>query len=230
MNCFSLISTRKGDILFPHIVFDKGARNGGGFNVGKEFFAVNNSALSGMETKTVQVRDKGVRHALVSFDLDASPQRIIEPSHNWEGQHAENKYRASLFIQGPRAEYLSDPRRTGVSVRCPKGSAFWSAWSAAEKLGDREATSDEKRRLRGEFPDNMNIEDFGCRVILPSDWGESEKRTMYNSYLITFTAGASIELIYARQGRLPNAYIIECNSEGNLKKINPRELYGNKTE
>jgi len=230
MNCFSLISTRKGEILFPHIVFDKNARNGGGFNVGKEFFAVNSSSLAGMDTKSVQVRDKGSRDALVSFDLDKSPQRIIEPTHNWEGKHSETRYRAALFVQGPRPEYLSDARRTGVSVRCPKGSSFWSQWSASEKLGDRERTSENKRELREKFPDNMNIEDFGCRVILPSDWGESEKRTMYNSYLIVFTGGAAIELIYARQGRLPNAYIIECDSEGNLKKINPRELYGNKTE
>jgi len=224
MNCYSLISTRKGELLFNHIVFDKTARNGGGFSVGKEFFAVNGEALADMKTKTVKVRDKGDRQALMSFDLQKSKQRIIEQVHNWDGgQYEDSPYIGLLFVQGPKREYLRDPRRTGVSVRGPKGRDFWNAWSAAEKLGDREITANKKRDLREQYPDNPNVEDYGCRVILPSDWGESEKRTMYSSYLIAFTANASIELIYARQGRLPNAYVIECSNEGILTRINPRE-------
>ena len=227
MNCYSLISTRKGELLFNHIVFDKAARNGGGFNIGQEFFAVNNEALADMQTKTVEVRDKGKRQALISFDLQKSKQRIIEQVHNWDGgQYEDSPYVSLLFVQGPRKEHLRDPRRTGVSVRGPKGKDFWAAWSAAEKLGDRDITGNTKRELREQYPDNPNVEDFGCRVILPSDWGESEKRTMYSSYLIAFTANASIELIYARQGRLPNAYVIECDDKGNLSRINPRERYG----
>lgn len=225
MNCYSLISTRKGEILFNHIVYDKAARGGGGLNVGKEFFAVNGEALSNMVTKTVEVKGKGERQALISFDLQKSKQRIIEQVHNWDGgSYEDSPYVALLFVQGPRREYLRDPRRTGVSVRGPKGKAFWSAWSAAEKLGDRDVTSNTKRELREKYPDNPNVEDFGCRVILPSDWGESEKRTMYSSYLIAFTTNASIELIYARQGRLPNAYVIECSEQGVLTRINPREV------
>lgn len=225
MKCYSLISTRNGEVLFGHIVYDRSARGSGGLNVGKEFFAVNGEALSNMETKKVEVKGKGERDALISFDLQKSKQRIIEQVHNWDGgSYEDSPYVALLFVQGPRREYLRDPRRTGVSVRGPKGKAFWSAWSSAEKLGDSNQTSNMKRELREKYPDNPNVEDFGCRVILPSDWGESEKRTVYSSYLIAFTANASIEFIYARQGRLPNAYVVECDIKGNLTKINPRNI------
>jgi hypothetical protein len=226
MKCYSLISTQKGELLFNHIVFDRNARSCGGFNVGKDFFAVNPSSLSDMVTKTVVIRDGSKRQALMEFDLEKSPQRIIEKSHNWDGHHEDDPYLSVLFVQGPKKEHLQNPRRTGVSVRGPKGRVFWAAWSAAERLGDKERTADLKAALRGEHPDNPNVEDYGCRVVLPSDWGESEKKTNYSSYLITFTANAAIELIYARQGKLPNAYIIECDENGELKKINPRKEYG----
>lgn len=231
MKCYSVISGKNGEILFPHIVFDKYARESGGFSVGKDFFSTSEKALSGMVTKPIEIYKRGqkvTRQSLVSFDLDKSPQRIIPREHIWDERDDEkHPYVALIFIQGPKEKSLgkNQKRRTGISLRCPQPKEFWKGWVKAEQLENKDDIRATKNALKDQFKYSPYLEDNGSRIILPSDYEDreaSDYRSHYTSYLVACSEGADFEIIYARQGRLPNAYQVSVRG-GEVFLTNPRE-------
>lgn len=231
MNCYSVISGKGGELIFPHIVYDKYARGGGGFSVGNEFFSTSDKALYGAVSKPVEIFKQGekvTRQALISFDLKRSPQRIIEKDHNWDDRDNEvHPYVALVFIQGPKEKILNkfQKKRTGISLRCPQPTTFWQEWVKAEHLSDKDAIKDAKNAIKNKYGYSPCLEDFGSRVVLPSNYDDrnnSEARPHYTTYLVAMSEGASFEIIYARQGRLPNAYVVSV-SDGKVSLVNPRE-------
>lgn len=231
MKCYSIISGKNGERLFDHIVFDKFAKGGGGFSIGKDFFSCSPSALSDMEIKTVKIHKHSQlvsRQGLISFDLEKSPMRLFEKTHNFDGdpKFDDLPYISLVFIQGPKQRILNrfNKMRTGVSLRCPQPKEYWKAWVAIERSGDKENIKNSKQGLKTKYPANTYIEDMGARVVLPSAYHDTnDNKINFSTYLVAMTSGSSFEAVYARQGRLPNTYRVECGENGEISLLNPRE-------
>lgn len=205
ITCYSIISGKGGESLFPHIVYE-----GNSFNVSDEVFHVN--MLGGKVTGTTELKTKGIRETLISFNLEDRNSRIgVIPKYI-----GDKKIEALVFLRGPSKNTVdeSNYNRLYTNIRVPLPLDYWKRFGEIERSGSD--VPQKKAELKSEYSFSYDISTSGGQIILPE---ENQKNR--SSYLVGLVSGGSFEWVLSRKSKYPNTYRIEFN--GNLKLIDPRK-------
>lgn len=205
VKCYSVISGKYGENVFPHIVFDTDS-----FNVEDELFHIN--MLGKVNTGTTQLKEKGIRQTLISFDLEDKNCRIgiLPKSIN------NKKVGALVFLRGP-SKYTVDKnnlKRLYTNLRVPLPIDYWKRFGEIER-SDADVAQ-KKSELKKEYTFTYDLKSTGAQIILPEE-GQKNR----SGYLVALTEGGQFEWVLSRKSKYPNTYRIEF--DGHLKLIDPRK-------
>lgn len=205
VKCYSIISGKYGEHVFPHIVFE-----GTSFNVGDEVFHTN--MLGRINTGTTELKKKGTRPTLISFDLDDKNCRTNVLPKSINGRKVE----ALVFLRGPSKHTVDEEnaKRLYTNLRVPLPLEYWKRFGEIERSGSDIAQK--KAELKQEYSFSYDIRSSGAQIILPE-----ERPVNRSSYLVALTNDGEFEWVLSRKSKYPNTYRIEF--DGHLKFVDPRK-------